>query len=165
MDEQLPQNTFSDALISWEFSEFEEYARSNGWFVWFGILAALLIGIALFTDNYLFAVIIVLSSLILFLQNWSRPNRLRFSVSPSGIKIGAKNVPMKAVKEFWIAYDPPKVKRIYFEFHSALQPTLGIPLEDTNPLEVRSILLNYLPENLEREDELTSDTLARLLKL
>ena len=42
---------------------------------------------------------------------------------------------------------------------------LGIPLQGNNPLLVREYILQYLPENLDREEEPASDAIARVLKI
>ncbi|KKU49315.1 MAG: hypothetical protein UX68_C0001G0063, partial [Parcubacteria group bacterium GW2011_GWA2_46_9] len=71
----------------------------------------------------------------------------------------------KDLKSFWIIYEPPEVKMLYFDFKNAWRPRLPIPLQDENPIEVRRLLLKYLEEDLSRESEPTSDALSRLLRL
>lgn len=163
MDEEKLQ--FNEELLSWNFPEFDPEPKSNAWYLWFGIIAALLIIMAIFTDNYLFAVIIVLFTLIIFLHNWKRPEDIQFIFTPQALHVGEKKYPLKEIDHFWIVYEPPQVERIYFEFKSSLRPLLGIPMSGNNPLQIREVLLEYLPENLEREDEPFADGMARVLKL
>lgn len=151
--------------LEWSYSEFEQHSRENGWYVWFGITTAIVIGIALFTNNYLFAIIIILFVLIIFLNNWKKPQRLTFKIAPEGLEVDDKKILMREISEFWIVYSPPHVEKVYFQFHSYWRPVLGIPLEGQNPLDLREYLLQYLPENLEKEDEPLSDSIARVLKL
>ncbi len=54
---------------------------------------------------------------------------------------------------------------LFFQSKSALEPMVRIPLLDTDPVEVRFSLLQYLPEDSEKEDEPISDQLARNLRL
>lgn len=151
--------------FQWSYPEFEHHSRGSGWYVWFGITAAVLIGIALFTANYLFAVIIILFALILFLNNWRKPQKLAFKITPEGLEVENKKILMREISEFWIVYAPPHVEKVYFQFHSYWRPVLGIPLAGQNPLDLREYLLQYLPENLDKEDEPMSDSIARMLKL
>ena len=155
----------NDELLSWNFSEFNSTAKSNSWYVWYGVIAAAFIIYAVITSNFLFAIILILFSLIIFLQNWKKPARVNFSVTPSGIEVGGEFYPMKDIEEFWLAYNPPKVKVIFFNFKTSWRPLLGVPLEDQDPLQVRKILLEYLPENLDRNEEPLPDALARILNL
>ena len=53
---------------------------------------------------------------------------------------------------------------LYINPKSMWRPHIGIPLLDNDPNHVREALLTYLPEDLEQEDEPTSDFLGRLLK-
>lgn len=165
--EENTQNTgnYSQSLASWKFKEYEPHNRSNAWYLWFGIGCALLLGIAIFTQNFLFVVIILLSALILFLQNWKQPDEIDFKITTGGIEIGPTKISMRQIDQFWIVYQPPFVKKLYFHFESPLKPSIGIPLENQNPVEIRELLLAYIPENLDTEDEPTPDALARFFKL
>jgi len=158
-------NDISRELISWDFYEFYHQDRGNLWYIGFGVLAAVGVIYGIFTDNFLFSLIILLSGLIIFLQNWKKPSRLKFAISPQGITIGANFYPMKDIDEFWMIYEPPKVKKLYINFKASWRPLTGINLEEVNPLRVREILLDYLPENLDMEEEPLSDTIARMLNL
>ena len=47
-------------------------------------------------------------------------------------------------KSFFIIYQPPEVKSLYFEFKALTKPRLVIPLKDQNPVEIRKTLLEHL---------------------
>ena len=158
-------NEYNETLLGWNFKEFDGAPKSSAWYLWYGIIAALLVIVAVFTDNFLFAIIIVLFSLIVFLHDWKGPDQIEFKFTPEALHLGDKKYPLKDINEFWIAYQPPNVEKVFFDFNSSLRPVLGIPLEGNNPLHVREVLLEYLSENLENEDEPLSDGLARMLKL
>ena len=51
------------------------------------------------------------------------------------------------------------------DFRSVLNPLLSIPLEDTDPNDVRDGLGAYCAENLERTEESLTDRLRRVYKL
>ena len=165
MDDYTTNEQGNEPFLNWVFPEYEIGQRGNSWYIWFGIIIALLISTAILSDNFLFAVILLLFSVILFLQNWRRPKKIEITISPIGVQIGDTLHEMRDIDEFWIAYDPPYVEKVYFAFASPIRPHMGVPLEGQNPLQVRELLLQYVPENLEREEELTSDSIARLLKI
>ncbi len=156
---------YSNILTSWTFNEYEVHQRSGIWYVIFGIIIALIVGLSIFTQNFLFVVIILLSTVILFLQNSRDPEKISFALTTDGLEVGSTKIRMKEIDEFWIVYQPPHVKKLYFSFQSSLRPVLGVDLEDQDPLQLRALLLQYLPENLDTDDEPTTESIARLLKL
>ena len=93
------------------------------------------------------------------------PAQLMVSIFEDGIQAGENFYAYRDLKSFWIIYEPPEVKTLYFDFKSAWRPRLPVPLAEENPVEVRRFLLKYLEEDLSRESEPTSDALSRLLRL
>jgi hypothetical protein len=164
-EQESNQSSRPQILLEWSYPEYTLHHRSHSWYFWYGIIAAALIVLSLFSDNYLFAVIIILSSIILFLQNWEHPKTMDLQLRTDGLYLGEKLYSYRDIAEFWIAYDPPHVSKVYLAFESTIVPMQGIPLGETNPLQVREILLKFVPENLDREDEPGSDIIARVLKI
>ncbi|PIT89596.1 hypothetical protein COU23_03025 [Candidatus Kuenenbacteria bacterium CG10_big_fil_rev_8_21_14_0_10_36_11] len=152
-------------LLSWRFPEYSAYSRKKSWYVWAGIFFLGLLCYAIFTANFLFGLIIIMAAIILFVNQNQKPQNLNFSLSEKGLIIEDKIYPYAEIKKFWLLYEPPEVKNIYFEFKSSFKPILMIPLENQNPLKVREVLKKYLAEDLEKENESTSEALARVLKL
>ena len=107
-------------LLTWSFPEFEQKTRTNTWYLWFGILSAILIGSALFVGNYLFVVIIILFDLILFLQDWKKPRTMQFTITSYGIYVNDKLHRMNDIDHFWIAYEPPLTYLLFFLTYSHL---------------------------------------------
>ncbi len=163
MEEQ--QITPTSELLRWNFPEFDPTPRSHRWYLWFGILSAVLISLGVLSDNFLFSIIIVMVALIIFLRNWRRPANIHFSFTPQGVHIGRNFYAMKEFQDFWIVYRPPSVEVLYLEFNSVWRSSLAIPLQGQNPLQIREVLLQYLPENLEKDEEPLADALARILQL
>jgi len=153
-------------LLEWEFPEYEEQNRSAAWYIFAVPIAIALLVWALWTKNYLFAVIIIVSTVLLLRQQRTKPERLRFSLTEDGVDVHGRHFySFRDLQNYWLAYEPPEVKRLYFSFKAGFRPRLAISLEDVNPLTVREVLSQYLPEDLEREGEPTTEALARILKL
>lgn len=162
---QAPTIDRGNILLRWTFPEFAKYRRSRAWYIWSAVVIGGLLLYALLTRNFLFAVIIVMVVVIFGLRFNREPRAVSVEVSESGLAVGGNFFPYRDLKNFWIAYEPPDVKKLYVEFSAGLRPTLSLSLEDQNPLRVRQVLLQYLPEDLSKEDELLSERLARLFKL
>jgi hypothetical protein len=155
-----------DELIFWKVPEFDKHERTSTWYIAAVILGILGMIFAFVTANFLFAVIIVITALIIVLRQGQEPDMVKFSISYEGISIGRKFYDYDDISDFSLVYKPKLgVKRLYFEFKSPFQHRLSLPINDISPLVIREILVKYLPENTERTDQSTSEGLANLFKL
>jgi hypothetical protein len=170
MEKQLKKNEFSHedygkTLASWDFPEFVKYKRTISWYVVAAIFGLAIIIYAIWISNYLFAFIVIIIAFIILLYEIKEPVKINFSITEDGLELGDHFYPYKEIKNFWIIYEPPEVKKLYFEFKSGFRPKLSISLLDQNPLEVRKVLIGYLSEDLEKEEESTTDLIERKFKL
>jgi len=169
----MPQNVdklrnidynFGDLLFEWEVPEFEEQSRGIVWYMLMFAITIILLGISVWTGNFLFALIIILAIFIVFLKSYSPNRNLKFKIYDRGLMLGKEFYEFKDVESFYIIYDPPVVKKLYFVV-KGFGPDLSLPLNDMNPLVVRKKLLDYLEEDLDKEDETLDDHLNKFLKL
>ncbi len=163
------QNNIDDKgklLASWNFQEFKTYSRSITWYVFTGIILIALGIFAISTASYLFLGIIILYIIIYYLRSKREPLTLLLQIFEDGILIGDNTFyEWKEINNFWIIYEPPEVKNLYLDFKAGFKPSITISLENENPINIRNILLQYISEDLDKEDESLSDGLSRLLKL
>ena len=152
-------------LIKWHFPEFEQPERSVSWYIILFIIFASLLVYSIITLNFLFAIIVVMVVVILFLQQRKNPIELEIKITEAGIEVGEKFYAYKDLDKFFIIYEPPEISNLYIEFKSRLKPDLSIPLKKENPIKVRDILMDFLLEDVDKEEEPTSDFLTRWLKL
>ena len=151
-------------LIKWHFPEFEQPERSMSWYVILFVIFAALLIYSIITLNFLFAIIIVMVVVILFLHQRKDPIELEIKITEAGIEIGDKFYAYKELDKFFIIYEPPEISNLYIEFKSNLKPDLSIPLKKENPIKIRDILIDFLVEDIDKEEEPTSDFLTRWLK-
>ena len=155
-----------DIIDSWQVDEYEKRARSKKWYILAAVAAFLMMLFSFFTSDFLFAVIIVIASLIFILHSGHEPDRVTISLTEEGIIVGRNFYDYDDIKNFAVVFKPRKdVKNLYIEFKTVLKHRLTIPLGNKDPLFVRDNLLKYLSEDLERTDEPMSESLARLFKL
>lgn len=152
--------------MQWTFFENQTQSRSLGWYIIASIIALGFLTYAIIDNNYLFALIIVLLAFIYYTQARTKSLEIPFILYATGIQIGDRFYLYREFKDFAIVYEPPAVKRLYLHSKTmVLRHELSIPLNDQNPIKVRKILLDYLPEDLEMEKESGSDTASRVLKI
>ena len=164
-DNKTPHNP-GELLASWDFPEFQKYTRTITWYIVIGLILIGLIIYAINTEGYLFLGIIILYIIIYFLRAKRDPLILQIKIFEDGIQISDNTFyEWKDIKQFWIIYEPPGVKNLYLEFNSGFRPSITISLENQNPINIRNVLLQYLMEDTEKENESFSDGLSRLLRL
>lgn len=154
-----------NTLIDWHFPEFEKPERSLLWYVIMLITSIAFIVIAIMNSNFLFAVIIVMTIVILILQERRDPLELNIKIMEAGIEIGEKFYKYKDISSFFIIYEPPITSNLYIQMKTRIAPRLNIPLKEQNPIKVRDILMNFLSEDVEKDDEPLSDYLSKILKI
>lgn len=154
-----------DPLLAWEVDEYPKHQRSKTWYVLACLVGVALIVYAIATANFLFAVIILMIGVIMLLSSFKEPDRIPVVITNTGVLIDDTYYDYDHVRDFSLIYDPPHSKLLYIDFHSRLQPILPIPLEDTDPNEVRRALLPFCAENLKRNEERLTDIARRMYKL
>lgn len=163
--ENPQEQKYGETIISWKFPEFVKYQRGKLWYVIAGLIAGAVLLHAFITANFLFAVIVVLAAMLWVFQSRRNPEELELIIARKGIKVGNSFYQYNTFKNFWIIYNPPETKTLYLKFKNTIRPILSVELKDQNPLEIREILLQFLEEDLDKEDELPSDTWKKILKI
>ena len=155
---------YGQELISWEVAEYDLAPRGVAWYVFAGAAALGLLIWAVSTRNFLFAFIILIFAVIFATHTTRPPQRYRFVISDRGLALGSRLHLWKDIQGFWILYEPPEVKILYLNF-GGIRPRLPIPLERTDPNQVRKILREFVPEDTSNLEEPMLDWLARVLKI
>jgi hypothetical protein len=152
-------------IYEWLFQEYEQFERTKTWYLSAVALAIALISYALITANYLFALVIILFGIVLYVHEMQPPLEVYFALTELGIIIGKKFYRFNELSGFWIIYQPPFAKNLYFTLDNVLRHRIRIPLQDFDPRPIRSYISQFVSEELEQEDEPLSDRLARILKI
>lgn len=152
-------------LVEWLIPEYREHARSRRWYMIAAGILVLLLAYSLLTANFLFALIVIIASLIIILQDKHAAPKIPFAITESGIGLGKDFYDYAKLQSFWLYYEPDEAKTLFLEFKNKIRPRLAIPLFNKNPLHVREQLLNFLPEDLAKANEPVSEQLSRLLKI
>ena len=161
---QYVEQDVGEVLLGWETWEFPPQERSRLWYFMASLIGVGLIVYAVYTANYIFAIVILMMGVITLISQFRKPRRIEIFLTNLGIVVGSEFYAYDILKDFSIVYKPP-IKNLYLDFKSIWQPMISLSLEDINPNQVREVLLPYAFENLEREDENLTDVLRRLYKL
>jgi len=153
-------------LITWLVPETEKHHRSKKWYIWAGSIAIFFLIYAIFTLNFLFAIIIISFATIITISDNRNIEKIEILLDEEGIHTGRTFYDYDLIKDFSILYKPKdNLGNLYFEFNNTLKQRLSIPLEDQDPIIIRDFLLKYLEEDLDRTNPPLSESLSRLLKI
>ncbi len=131
--------------------------------VWYmiGVLLISAILVAILAHDIMFTSVLALAAFVLFLNTFRPHQPSTIGIHTTGISIDDDHHRYADMKSFWIDYNPPHVKELSLEFKKGLTHRLRIPLQNQNPLEVRQVLMSYVPEK-EHEPSML-DHLVRII--
>jgi hypothetical protein len=154
-----------DVLHLWRFNEYISHDRNFLWYIIFSFLGIGLVVYAIWTDNYLFAFIIVLVGIILFIQSKQSSPEVQCAITEGGVILGDKFYGYGEFEEFFIVHQPPDISVLFIETKDVYRPNISIPLVENDPMDIRSSLREFLPENLEKDEEPLSELVTRLWRI
>ncbi len=162
---ELAEGAFGPESVGWEVLEYRRYERGRLWYVTICLLSLGLLIYTVVSANFLFALIIVMFALIVYLTSVVEPKKVRFGITETGVRFGRTTRRFRDISRFWMIYEPPEVKSLYIEFKGIAVPRMVIDLGEMNPNEVRQILGKFIREDLEEDTEPFSDFVGRVLKI
>lgn len=129
----------------------------------FGFSALLLIGafgLIFFKIDMLLATLLILAVMVIVLNSTKKPEELKILINPLGVAINDTERQYKEFKSFWIEYSATGVKELSLESKKWYLPYLKILLGDQNPIEIRNLLIKFLPEK-EHEKSLLEEIIRK----
>lgn len=165
MPNQKTQKNYGDTLLSWEALEFPDVHRGPTWMAIAGATMLLFILFAIWQDNYIFAVLVLMISGIYFLIRNQKPRQITINITTLGVVADNNFYPYTEMQAFWIVYRPDiNVKALNITSRSGWNRHVVLQLEDQDPNEVRLFLGSHVYE-WKAQGETTLDRIIRLLKL
>ena len=91
-----------------------------------------------------------------------KPEVVDFEIGPLGVGVGERLYGFREIRSFWIEYDPAlDIKELSLQLKKWYHAYIKIPIYEQNPVQLRLILLSFLPE-VEHKDTL-ADMVSRRL--
>lgn len=148
-----------EPLLRWQAHEYPLKKRKPDWYWALGILTIAFLTVAILLKNFLFAVLIVISALLLTLFSIRRPSIVTFEIFEKGIVVHKSLYLFKDLDSYNVTQThPPK---LLLQSKRLLAPITAIPLENVAPAEVVTLLREHLPEK-ELQESLALQLLERL---
>ncbi len=134
-----------DTAIEWRALERREHAHAPDWYWAVGIITLSIAATAALLHNILFAVLIVVSAIALFLRTLQKPREVAYSLTSRGFRSGTEFTPWSALESFWIDEHVHEPKLIIKPV-ALISPLLIIPLDGVDKENLRVMLSEKLPE-------------------
>lgn len=133
-------------LFFWRANEFEKKEKSFRLILILYLVVFGLIVFALFTDNIFMAIIFILFGVIFHFFNNKEPEIYTFGITSDGVFAQDHIYEFSSLENFWIFFDPEGKKELSLKSKKFFMPYISIPLGSTDPVKVRKILIDFLPE-------------------
>lgn len=156
-----------ETIIEWQAPEFNYVEKEPIWFLSMGLFATLFVIYAIWQQNLLFAIFIIISAVVLIYWAKEKPKTLQFTLNSEGITISDYNsytwnsLQNFALIKSHIEHDHLAeliVKRI-----DKFNPYVKIHVPVERASEIREYLLKHIKEE-ENYMETYSDAIQRLIK-
>lgn len=150
-------------FMKWQAPEFIYYEKSRTWYLVVVIIFAALITFAIFSQSFLMGIAFFVAGAIFYLYAQKKPTTMDISITDRGIQYHDRLFPYEDLRGFWITYEPPYSKLLSVGTKYLTIPKLSIILTDQDPVELRKILIEELPED-EKLEEGAVDHFTRRIK-
>ena len=132
--------------LEWSALEYEEKERSRDWFWALGIIVVTSSIAAIIFGNYFFAVLLLISGLLLGFFAIKKPEMVSYELVEKGLKIKTRLYPYESIKSFWVQTDSTGDSALqptlFIKSERAFMPILSIPIENKLAENIRSMMLS-----------------------
>ncbi len=133
--------------ISWKAFEYLHTEKTSDWYWIVGIISVSIAILAVIFNNLIFALLILVSAATLSLFASRPPHLIEISIDAAGVTIGKTRYPYVHLESFWVETNE-HYPRLLLKSKKVLMPFIVALIEehDVHPDEIRTFLLNHLPE-------------------
>ncbi len=148
MKEQPEPTKIKSKKISWEAYNHIKIEKSADWYWIVSIIAIAGAVLSIYFNNLLLAVLILIGTFAIFIQNKIEPKMTDYEINRRGIMVGDTIYLYSSLESFFVIdEDGWDRDRLLLKSEKLFMPLITIPLgEDSNPDEIRDYLLEYLNE-------------------
>jgi hypothetical protein len=151
-------------VFSWEAPEYEYIEKHPKWYWIMGVILLGIIIYAIVTNSILMAIMFILIGMLGYVYAEREPRQIRMEINPEGVIADRIMYEYSDLKSFWIFYEVDAgFKVLSLHSQKTFLPHIHIPIGDANPIIIREVLLNYLPEI--RQEMTLVDHLSLLIGL
>lgn len=149
-------------LLEWHARERADQPKSIWWYVGLASITTLLVVGMVLTGNFTAAIALGLGGAVLYFFVQRKPETIRYRLMVDGVAVNNLLYHYRDLSAFNIIYQPGVSKTVIFRSKRTWAPHLHLEIGDMDPVAIRDVLVEFLPEDDELEESLV-DVLARRL--
>lgn len=149
-------------LLEWQAPEHTHQPKSPLWYAILLVGALVIIGVLVWMQNYLAIIAVVLATGLLYYFARTKPAIARYRLMVDGVAINTYLYHYRDLQTFNIVYHPGESTLVLIRSKRRFSPLLHLEIGDADPVAIRDILLEFLPEDQELIEPIP-DVLARRL--
>jgi hypothetical protein len=162
----MPKIIESDTYIGsiayeWDVREYDEHDRPRSWYIVMITLGIILVFFGIFSNNFLFSLIILLFAIILYIQAHQEPQEVPVALTDVGVVVGNRLYQYNEFANFFILFEPGTITSVFFVPKATLKPRIELDVGTLDVVEVRSFLTQFLTEDLDAEEIPVSEHFRR----
>lgn len=132
--------------ISWKALEYKKKERTTDWYWAVMILAISIVVISIILKDYLFSILIIISTISILIFSQKNPKELHINIDRRGVIVEKKMYPFANLESFWVDITETNNHKVILRLKKNFMPLIIIPLEEIHHLDIRDFLLNFLQE-------------------
>ena len=152
-------------LFQWTFEAYDRHERGLLWYSISGLIVGLMLVYSIATGNFLFGVLIIIGTAVLFLRHVQEPPELVCAIDAQKIALGSSEYPFDSIKLFWIIKNASDEPVLYFQQKQGWHGILSVPVSGQDYEVIREYLRGFIAESAEHKFEPFFDSLFRTLKI
>lgn len=135
----------NETFIEWSALEHEPYNIGRKFLIFSMIFLSAIVIYGLISNSPIMAITFILIGIVGYIFLQKEPKIINFAISSSGIIAGNEIYEFDNLKSFWIFYEPHN-RALSLRSKSAFTPYIHIPIADEDPVKIREIIIDFIPE-------------------
>ncbi len=150
-------------LCEWHAQEHAHLPKSQLWFVLLAAGGTLFAGLQIILYANIFGALAIagIAAMTYYIAQL-KPATIRYRLMIDGIALNNVLYHYRDLESFNVVYEPGEAKTVIVRSKRKLSPYINMEIGSADPLQIRDILIEFLPEDQEMEEPLT-DVVARRL--
>ena len=107
---------------------------------------------AVYTNSPIMAITFILIGMVGYIFLNKEPQIIDFAITPRGIVAGREIYEFENIESFWIFYEPNHLKIVSLHMKHKFLPYIHIPVHEEDPVEIRALLMECIPEIKQEHD-------------
>ena len=149
-------------LVEWHAPEHEHRPKPQRWFMTLAAALTVMVGVFAISANFIAIVTTALVGGLIYVISQHRPPIMRYRIMVDGAAVNNTLYHFKDLKTFNIIYEPGETKAVLLRSKKFWAPLLHLEIGEMDPVIIRDVLLEFLPEDQTLEEP-AADVWARRL--